>query len=78
MKLTLTGCHRAPDPPEEDTSGGITRGGWFVLHMDQDFIAQAAEWLDQADALLLGRRTYDAFARDWPQITDPTDPFRPA
>jgi dihydrofolate reductase len=43
--------------------------------MDQTFIQHAAEWLGQADALLLGRRTYDAFARDWPQITDPDDPF---
>lgn len=81
MKLTLTefvsldGVSQGPGSPEEDTSGGFTAGGWFVPHMDQDFIDQAAQWLREADALLLGRRTYDAFARDWPQITDPNDPF---
>lgn len=37
----------------------------LVPYLDQAFIRQAAEWLGQADALLLGRRTYDAFARDW-------------
>lgn len=81
MKLTLTifvsldGVSQGPGSPEEDTSGGFTGGGWFVPHMDQDFIDQAAEWLQDADALLLGRRTYEAFARCWPQITDPDDPF---
>lgn len=39
------------------------------------FIRQTAAWLGEADALLLGRRTYDSFARDWPEITDPDDPF---
>ncbi len=81
MKLTVTefvsldGVSQGPGSPEEDTSDGFTRGGWLVPYMDQAFIRQAAEWLGQADALLLGRRTYDAFARDWPQITDPNDPF---
>lgn len=81
MKLTLTefvtldGVSQGPGSPEEDTSGGFIRGGWLVPHMDDTFIRQAATWLGEADALLLGRRTYDAFARDWPQITDPNDPF---
>ena len=81
MKLTVTefvtldGVSQGPGSPEEDTSDGFTEGGWLVPHMDEAFIHRAAEWLGQADALLLGRRTYDAFARDWPQITDPDDPF---
>lgn len=81
MKLTVTqfvsldGVSQGPGSPDEDTSGGFTRGGWFVPHMDQDFIDQASRWLELADALLLGQRTYTAFARDWPLITDPQDPF---
>jgi dihydrofolate reductase len=43
--------------------------------MDQAFIGRAAEWLGRAGALLLGRRTYEAFSLAWPQNTDPDDPF---
>lgn len=81
MKLTLTefvsldGVAQGPGSPGEDTSDGFTQGGWLVPHADEAFMRQAVEWLGQADALLLGRRTYEAFARDWPQITDPDDPF---
>ena len=32
-------------------------------------------WFDQADAFLLGRKTYDIFAGYWPGITDETDPI---
>ena len=49
-----------PGSRDEDTSDGFTRGGWMVPHMDQTFVAQAAAWLAEADALLLGRRTYEA------------------
>ncbi len=81
MRLTLTqfvtldGVYQGPGAPDEDTTDGFTRGGWMVPHMDQTFIARAAAWLERADALLLGRRTYEAFAAAWPQITDPEDPF---
>ena len=81
MKLTLTefvsldGVSQGPGSPEEDTTDGFTQGGWLVPHMDEAFIEQAARWLGEADGLLLGRRTYEAFARDWPQITDADDPF---
>jgi len=81
MKLTLTqfvtldGVYQGPGSPDEDTTDDFTRGGWMVPHMDQTFITVAAGWLEQAGALLLGRRTYEAFAMAWPQITDPDDPF---
>jgi dihydrofolate reductase len=81
VKLTLTeflsldGVSQGPGSPEEDTSDGFTQGGWLVPHIDEAFIRQAAIWLREADALLLGRRTYLSFARDWPKITDSEDPF---
>ncbi|TPQ21712.1 dihydrofolate reductase family protein [Streptomyces sporangiiformans] len=81
MKLTLTefltldGVSQGPGSPEEDTSDGFTRGGWFVPHLDEEFVRLAATWLGEADAFLFGRRTYVNFARDWPKITDPDDPF---
>lgn len=81
MKLTLTqfvtldGVSQGPGSSTEDTTDGFTAGGWLVPHIDEAFVAHASQWLDLADGLLLGRRTYAAFARDWPRITDPDDPF---
>lgn len=81
MRLTLTefvtldGVCQGPGSPEEDPSDGFSRGGWMVPHMDPTFIDHAAAWLGRADGLLLGRRTYEAFAEAWPHNTDPDDPF---
>ncbi|MDT0344468.1 dihydrofolate reductase family protein [Streptomyces litchfieldiae] len=73
--ITLDGVSQGPGSPQEDTSGGFTRGGWLVPHLDGTFVQRASDWLDLADGLLFGRRTYEAFARDWPRNTDPADPF---
>jgi hypothetical protein len=43
--------------------------------MDEAFVRCTSEWLDRADGLLFGPQTYTAFARDWPAITDPDDPY---
>jgi dihydrofolate reductase len=81
MKLTLMefvsldGVCQGPGSPDEDTSGGFTRGGWFVPHMDEAFMQQAADWLAEADGLLLGRRTYEEFAAAWPNMPDPDEPM---
>ncbi|MCX4586305.1 dihydrofolate reductase family protein [Streptomyces sp. NBC_01481] len=68
--LSLDGVSQGPGSPDEDTSDGFTRGGWFVPHLDEEFERQAGTWLGQADAFLFGRRTYANFARDWPQMTE--------
>lgn len=73
--VTLDGVSQGPGSPTEDTSDAFTRGGWLVPHLDELFVRRTSDWLDLADGLLLGRRTYEAFARDWPQITDPDDPY---
>ncbi|GAA2812627.1 dihydrofolate reductase family protein [Kribbella solani] len=73
--VTLDGVSQGPGSPTEDISDGFTRGGWLVPYFDEAFVRQTVDWLARADGLLLGRRTYEAFARDWPRITDPDDPF---
>lgn len=71
--VSLDGVYQGPGGPEEDRSDGFARGGWFVPYLEAGFLGQARTWLEQADGLLLGRRTYESFSRDWPEMNKPDD-----
>jgi dihydrofolate reductase len=71
--MTLDGVTQGPGAPDEDTADGFASGGWLVPHFDDAFEARVTAWTLQADAFLLGRRTYGAFAEAWPAVTDPED-----
>ncbi|SNS84836.1 RibD C-terminal domain-containing protein [Streptosporangium subroseum] len=79
-KLTVTtfvsvdGVMQAPGGGEEDRDGGFEHGGWAVPHIDERFIQLMAALTGRADALLLGRRTYDIFAATWP-LAEAGDPI---
>jgi dihydrofolate reductase len=64
--LTLDGVLQGPGGRDEDRDGGFEHGGWQAPFFDEAAGARVFETYERADALLLGRRTYDIWARYWP------------
>jgi dihydrofolate reductase len=73
--LTLDGVMQAPGGPDEDREGNFEHGGWSFPYGDQDFGVTMSGWFAQAEAFLLGRKTYELFSGHWPRVTDPGDPI---
>ncbi len=72
--ISLDGVVQAPGGPEEDTAGGFAHGGWSHPYMDPEVMGGAInEVMERTDALLFGRRTWQAMAGAWPERAG--DPF---
>ncbi|WP_228546127.1 dihydrofolate reductase family protein [Halegenticoccus tardaugens] len=72
--LTLDGVMQAPGGPDEDRDGGFEHGGWSVNYWDEKMGDIMDGQFAEADALLLGRKTYEIFAAHWPNVDTEDDP----
>jgi dihydrofolate reductase len=56
--ITLDGVIQAPGGADEDTEGGFEHGGWTLPYWHDDIGARFFQAMSQADAFLLGRKTW--------------------
>lgn len=68
--MTLDGVAQGPGGTDEDASGGFRFSGWQAGHPSSGVGPAVEKGMQQLDALLLGRRTYDIFASYWPHHTE--------
>ena len=68
--LALDGTAQGPGGVDEDTSGGFKHGGWHMQYLDEAFQGWVLKGINDADAYLLGRRTYEIFAAYWPNAPE--------
>jgi dihydrofolate reductase len=72
--VSLDGVVQAPGGPEEDADGGFAHGGWSVPFFDPATMGGAwSEALEESDAMLFGRRTWEASGSAWTSRAG--DPF---
>jgi dihydrofolate reductase len=70
--VSLDGVIQAPGHAAEDVAGGFAHGGWTGPFMP-DHRRYNTELYQTVGAFLLGRLTYEIFAKYWPTVTDPDD-----
>ena len=66
MMLSLDGVYQGPGGPDEDRRGGFDRGGWTASHADEEGWQILTSLFERADALLLGRKTWEIWEPYWP------------
>jgi dihydrofolate reductase len=72
--MSLDGVVQAPGGKEEDTDGGFQNGGWSAPYFDPEVMGAAIDGvMQETDALLYGRRTWQVMADAWPGRAG--DPF---
>ena len=69
--ISIDGVMQAPGGPEEDPEGKFNMGGWSVGYWDEMMNSVMSEQMGHPFDLLLGRKTYEIFAKYWPTSTEP-------
>ena len=73
MMVSVDGVYQGPGGPDEDRRGGFDRGGWTAAYADSDMGPFLTSMFERADALLLGRTTWEIWLPYWPNHDD--NPF---
>ena len=63
---SLDGVIQSVLSPDEDREGGFSQGGWVLPYTDETVADFMQRQTVAAGGLLLGRKTYEAFAAVWP------------
>lgn len=64
--VSIDGVMQAPGAPEEDPSGGFTRGGWAAAYWEETMPQVKRRAMTEPYDILFGRKTYDIFSGHWP------------
>lgn len=72
--ISLDGVIQAPGAPDEDTDGGFVHGGWTLPYWHDDIGAHFFQAMSEADALLLGRKTWQGHGAAFDPMPE-GDPF---
>jgi dihydrofolate reductase len=67
--VSLDGVMQGPGGADEDRSNGFKAGGWLVPHAAEGQLAPVDSWFGEADAILLGRSTFEMMRTYWSQVT---------
>jgi dihydrofolate reductase len=67
--VSLDGVMQGPGGPDEDRSNGFGHGGWLVPHAGEGQLDPVDGWFREADAILLGRSTFEMMRTFWSQVT---------
>jgi dihydrofolate reductase len=72
--MSLDGVMQAPGGKDEDRDGGFEHGGWTIPFWHDDIGGTFGALMQDVDAFLLGRRTYEIHAPAFESMP-PGDPF---
>jgi len=73
-QITLDGVMQGPARPDEDTRDGFEYGGWAAARGDPAMVEVPGARMGSSWSLLVGRTTYEDFAKVWPYQPKP-NPF---